>query len=74
MAQVGVQMGFECLHRRRLHSLSGQPVPVLRHPYCIEVLPHVSREHSKFYAIAPCPMATHHREEPGLIHLPPISL
>ena len=27
VAQVSVQMGLEYLHRRRLHNLSGQPVP-----------------------------------------------
>jgi len=28
VAQVGIQMGLEYLQRRRLHRLSGQPVPV----------------------------------------------
>jgi len=32
VAQVGAQGGLECLHRRRLHDLSWQPVPVLCHP------------------------------------------
>jgi len=27
-----VQADFEYLQRRRIHSLSGQPVPVLHHP------------------------------------------
>ena len=31
--QVGMQMGFELLHRGKLHNLSGQPVPVLHQPY-----------------------------------------
>jgi len=31
-AQDPVQDDLEYLQRRRLHSLSGQPVPVLRHP------------------------------------------
>jgi len=31
-AQDCVQVGFEYLQRRRLHSLPGQPVPGLRHP------------------------------------------
>jgi len=43
VAQEGVQMGLEYPHRR-LHNLSGQPVPVLYHPYCKEVLLHVSTE------------------------------
>jgi len=33
VAQVGIQTDLVCLHRKRLHSLSGQPVPVLHHPY-----------------------------------------
>ena len=37
-----VQAGLEYLQRRRLHSLSGQPVPVLCHPQREEVLPHVT--------------------------------
>lgn len=42
--------GFVCLdrHRRRLHHFSAQPVPVLHHPYCQEVLPHVYMERPKF--------------------------
>ena len=31
-AQDSVQAGLEYLQRRRLHSLPGQLVPVLRHP------------------------------------------
>ena len=30
-AQVGIQLGLEYLQGRRIHSLPGQPVPVLRH-------------------------------------------
>jgi len=37
-AQDLVQAGLEYLQRRRLHSLTGQPVPVLRHPQRVEVL------------------------------------
>ena len=33
VAQVGIQTDLVCLHRKRLHRLSGQPVPVLHHPY-----------------------------------------
>ena len=43
-AQDLVQAGLEYLQRRRLHSLPGQPVPVLRHPQSEEVLPHVQLE------------------------------
>ena len=42
--EVDIQMGLEYLHRRRLHKLSGQPVPVLHHSYRKKVLPHVFTE------------------------------
>jgi len=42
VAQVGVQASLESLQRRRLHNLSRQPVVVLHHPYCIEILPCLS--------------------------------
>jgi len=45
-AQDLVQAGLEYLQRRRLHSPSGQPGPVLRHPQREEVLPHVQTEHT----------------------------
>ena len=32
VAQDLVQVGFECLQRRRIHNVSGQPVPVLPSP------------------------------------------
>ena len=41
--QVDVQTGLEYLPTRRLHNLSGQPVPVLCYPY-LKVLLHVSTE------------------------------
>jgi len=31
-AQDFIQVDFECLQKRRIHNLSGQPVPVLCHP------------------------------------------
>ena len=43
-AQDLVQVGLEYLQRRRLHSLPGQPVPVLRHTQREEVLPRVQTE------------------------------
>ena len=57
-----VQVGLAHLQRRRLHSLPGQPVPVLRHPQREEVLPHVQTEllMLQFVPIAPCPVAGHH--------------
>ena len=61
-AQDRVQAGLEYLQRRRLHSLPGQPVPVLRHPHSEKVLPHVQTELPmlQFVLIAPCPVAGHH--------------
>jgi len=57
-AQELVQVGFEYLQRRRLHSLPGQPVPGLHHPQREEVLPHVQTELPllQFVPIAPCPV------------------
>jgi len=61
-AQDRVQAGLEYLQRRRLHSLPGQPVPVLCHPQREEVLPHIQTELPmlQFVPIAPCPVAGHH--------------
>jgi len=60
-AQDLVQVGLEYLQRRRLHNLSGQPVPVLHHPQSEEVLPHVQMELPvlQFVAIAPYPVTGH---------------
>jgi len=44
VSQDCVQAGFEYLQRRRLHNLSGQPVPVLCHSQSEEDLPHVQME------------------------------
>jgi len=73
-AQDLVQAGFEYLQRRRIRSLSGQPVPVLRQPQSEEVLPRVQMELPmlQFVPIAPCPVAGHHEEEFGPILLTPI--
>jgi len=61
-AQDLVQAGLECLQRRRIHSLSGQPVPVLRHPQSEEILPHIQTELPvlHFVPVASCPVAGHH--------------
>ena len=61
-AQDHVQAGLEYLQRRRLHSLPGQPVPVLRHPQSEEILPHVQTELPvpQFVPITPCPVTGHH--------------
>lgn len=59
---ANTQVGFECLERWRLHNVSGQPVPVLRHTHssscsfgtsCVPV-----------GARCPCP-AGHHQNEPS---------
>ena len=57
-----VQAGFEYLQRRRLHSLSGKPVPVLCHPQMKEVLPRVEVELPifQFVPIVPCSVAGNH--------------
>uniref|UniRef100_A0A8B9P213 CUB and sushi domain-containing protein 3 n=1 Tax=Apteryx owenii TaxID=8824 RepID=A0A8B9P213_APTOW len=64
VAQDCIQAGFEYLQRRRLHHLSGQPVPVLCHPHSEKVFPHVQMEVSVFqfvpvYNLEPC-------EDPGI--------
>jgi len=55
-------VGFEHPQRRGLHNLSGQPVPVLRHPQREEVLPHVQTELPvlQFVPFAPSPVTGHH--------------
>ena len=54
--QESIQVGFEYLQRRRLHSLSGQLVPVLCHPQSKEVFSHVEmkRHVFQFVPAAPC--------------------
>ena len=42
--QDRIEAGLEYLQRRRLHNLSGQPVPGLRRPEREEVLPDVQTE------------------------------
>jgi len=61
-AQDLVQAGLEDLQRRRIHSLPGKPVPVLRHPQSEEVVTHVQVEllMLQFVPVAPCPVAGHH--------------
>ena len=62
VAQDHVQAGFEYLQRRRLHNLSGQPVPVLSHLQSKEVFSHIERElpEFQFVPIAPCPVTGQH--------------
>lgn len=40
-AQDRIQAGFEYLQRRRVHNLSGQPVPVLWHPQSRKVFSYI---------------------------------
>ena len=47
VSQNRVQVGSESLQRRRLHNLSGQPVPVLGHPQREDVFPHIEMENDK---------------------------
>jgi len=54
-AQDHIQAGLEYLQRRRLHSLPGQPVPVLRHPQSEEILVQV------FLCFYPTPVSWNHR-------------
>ena len=59
VAQVGAQMGPECLQRRRLHNLSGQPIPVLHHPYCVCSYAHL-RGTSCISVCGHFPLSYHH--------------
>jgi len=70
-AQDRVLAGLEYLQRRRLHSLPGQPVPVLHRPQREEVLPHVQLELPvlQFVPVAPCPVTGHHCKESGPVLL-----
>uniref|UniRef100_A0A8B9DDP6 Chromosome 16 open reading frame 72 n=1 Tax=Anser cygnoides TaxID=8845 RepID=A0A8B9DDP6_ANSCY len=60
LAQDGIQVGFEYL-QRRLHNLSGQPVPVLCHSPSKEVPPHIGPEPPglQFVLVASPPVAGH---------------
>lgn len=58
VVQVDIQMGLEYLHRRKLHHLSVQPVPVLCHPYHKEVLPQICVEFPVFQLLAITPFPT----------------
>ena len=73
VAQYPVQPGFEYLQRRRIHSLSGQPVPVFHHPQREEVLPRIQTELPllPFVPVAPCPVTGHHWKESGPVLLTP---
>ena len=59
-------MAFPYLQVWRLHHLSGQSVPVLRHPHSEKVLTNVQSEPPvfQFVPLASCPGTGHHWEEP----------
>lgn len=61
--------------RRRIHSLSGEPVPVLWHPHSTEV-PHAQREPPVFQCVSTVsfPGAGYHLKEPGFIFPAPAPL
>ena len=66
-AQDHIQAGLEYLQKRRIHSLSGQPVPGLHHPLREEILPHVQKELPmlQFVPVAPRPVTGHHHHSGG---------
>jgi len=72
VVQESFQVGSGCLH----HNLSGQLVPVLRHPHSKEVLPCVNMELTMFQylPITLCSIASHHGRESATINLPPTLL
>jgi len=58
--------------RGRLHSISGQYVPVLCHPHSMKVFPDFQREPSvfQFVLITSCPGTGHHWKAPSYFHPP----
>lgn len=63
VTQESILVGLEYL-QRRLHSLCGQPAPVLRHPHSKEDFPQIHVELSVFWfvPIAPCHGAGYHQK------------
>lgn len=68
-----IQTVLEYLQWGTLHSLSGQPLPVLSQLNSKEVFPRVQMELHvhQFLSIAACLIVWHHQEEPGCILLTP---
>ena len=58
-AEDRVQACFEYLQRRRIHNLSGQPVPVLRHPQRGRSSSSCSDRTSCASVCAHCPLSCH---------------
>ena len=55
VVQKSIQVGFECLWRRRCHNLSGQPVPVLCRPHSKEAFQNVQMDLVVFH-LYPLPL------------------
>jgi len=68
-AQDLVQAGLEYLQRRRLHSLPGQPVPVLHHPQREEVLPQIPAHFNVLLPLCIFTMTAERSQTPWLILL-----
>jgi len=62
IAQNCVQMASEYVQEWRLHSFSGQPVPVLSHPHGEKMFPEIQRDPPVFQCVltASGPAAGHH--------------
>lgn len=62
VAQVCIQVAFEFLQGRKLHSLSGHPVAVLCHPQSKDIFLHMKLDLPVFHfvPIASCLVAEHH--------------
>lgn len=73
VTQESVQVGSEYLQRRKLHSPSRQPAPVLCHSSREDDLSHVQVEPPVFLFVptATGSVAEHHQKQPGSTHLPP---
>lgn len=67
---ISVQVSFEYLERRRLHSLPGQPVAMLCHTHK-KFSSHVQIELSalEFVPYALYPVSGHHQKQSGSTHL-----
>ena len=63
VAQVGIQTSLDYLHRRRLHNLSGQSLPVFCRSDSKEVLLCISME------LAHCAIVACHQKESSPINL-----
>lgn len=72
--QDGVQVSYEDFQGRRLHNLSGHPVPVIWHLHVKKMLPDIQRELLVFFHFVPIvlgPVAKHSWEEPRSVPFSP---